>query len=179
MAPTQPPTYRPSAIDIGNTTDMNAVVSQARTAIPVDVEFLIKKHESIFKKMKFVDCVCDRATGEARRGFRPEERFLIHVSRPLPERVEADVAPARGFVQNLFTFRGVEPAPRVDDSDFTKMPLLQFVILVIGAAVARDTKLKRLYAMIGQHNSGKEMLMTAVTSTFGASWTRGRARTTF
>ena len=170
-----PTNFRPTAIDLGNTTDMNAVAKQALTLIPVDDEFLINKHESIFRKIKFVDCVYDATTGEARRGFRPEEKFLVHVSRPLPERVEADVAAARAFVQDLFTFRGVEPTPRVDDSDFTKMPLWQFVILVIGAAVAGDTKLKRLYAMIGQRNSRKGMLMTAVTTAFGSLVDAGKS----
>ncbi len=121
-----------------------------------------------------MDCVYKTATGEARRRFRPEEKLLVHVSRPLFERVEGDVAAARAFVQDLFTFRGVEPAPRVDDSDITKIPLWQFVILVIGAAVAGDTKLKRLYAMIGQRNSGKGMLMTAVTAAFGSLVNAGK-----
>ncbi len=133
--------------------------------IPVDDAFL-KKKKNIFRKIKFVDCVYDVATGEARRGFRPEEKFLVHISRALPERVEADVAAARAFVQDLFTFRGVEPTPRVDDSDFTKMPLWQLVILIIGAAIAGDTEFKFLYAMIGQRNSGKSMLMAVVTAPF-------------
>jgi hypothetical protein len=37
-------------------------------------------------------------TGEARKGFQPEEKFLVHISRPLPERIEGDVAAARAFV---------------------------------------------------------------------------------
>ena len=77
------------------------------------------------------------------------------------------MAAASAFVQDLFIFRGVEPAPLVDDSDFTKMPLWQFGILVIGAAVAGDTEFKCLYAMIGHRNSGKGMRMTAITAAFG------------
>ena len=41
--------------------------------------------------------VRDLPAGEARTGFRPEEKFLIHVSRN-PERIDADVAAARAFV---------------------------------------------------------------------------------
>ena len=73
--------------------------------------------------IKFMDCVYVAATSEARKGFCPEEKFLVHFSRALPERIEADVAAARACVQDIFTFRGAEPAPRVGDSDFTKMPL--------------------------------------------------------
>jgi hypothetical protein len=34
-----PTNFRPTAIDLGNTTDMNAVAKQALTLIPVDDEF--------------------------------------------------------------------------------------------------------------------------------------------
>jgi hypothetical protein len=55
----------------------------------------------------------------------------------------------------------------VDDFDFAKMPIWQFVVLAIGAAIAGDVELKLMYAMIGQRNSGKGMLMTAVAAAFG------------
>ena len=93
-----PTNYRPAAIDLGNTTDMNAVAAQARTQIPLDDLFLTTKHKTVFRKIKFEDCVYHVATGEARRVFRPEEKFLVHVPRGLPERIDADVAAARAFV---------------------------------------------------------------------------------
>jgi phage/plasmid-associated DNA primase len=39
--------------------------------------------------------------------------------------------------------------------------------LAIGAAIAGDVDVKLMYAMIGQRNSGKGMLMTAVGAAFG------------
>jgi hypothetical protein len=47
------------------------------------------------------------------------------------------------------------------------MPLWQFVVLAIEAAIAGDVEIKLMYAMIGQRISGKGMLMTAVASAFG------------
>jgi hypothetical protein len=162
-----PTTYRPTAIDLGNTTDMNAMASQARTQIPLDDLFLTTKHKTAFRKIKFEDCVYHVvATGEAHRVFRPE-KFLVHVPRGLPERIDADVANARAIVQDLFTFREAEPAPRTDYYDFEATPLWQFVLLAIGAAIAGDVDLKLMYAMIGQRKSGKGMLMTVITVAFG------------
>ena len=66
-----PTTYRSTAINLCNTTDMNAVVSQARTQIPLDDLFLTTKHKTVFRKIKFEDCVYHVATGEARRVFCP------------------------------------------------------------------------------------------------------------
>ncbi len=116
-------TYRPTVIDLGNTTNMNAVASQPRTKIPLDDELVITKHKTISEKIKIEDCVYDGATGEARRGFRPEDKLLVHASRAPPERVEADVAAARAFVQDLFPFRGVEADKRRDNFDLETMPL--------------------------------------------------------
>ena len=83
-------TYRPTAIDLENTTDMKAVASQARTLIPLDDLFLNTKFKTVFiRKIKFEICVYEMTTGEARRCFRPEEKFLVRVSRGLPERVGA------------------------------------------------------------------------------------------
>ncbi len=64
----------------------------------MDNLFLTTKHKTVYRKIKFKDCVYDVATGEARRVFRLEEKFLAYVPRGLPERVEADVADARSCV---------------------------------------------------------------------------------
>jgi hypothetical protein len=50
--------------------------------------------------------------------------------------------------------------------NFDNMPLWQFVSLAIGTAVAGDVNLKLMHALIGQRNSGKGMLMTAVGAAF-------------
>jgi hypothetical protein len=90
----------------------------------LDNEFVITKHKTIFRKIKFTDCVYDLAAKETHRGFRPEEmKFHVQSSRNLPERVEADVAAARVFFQDVFAFRGVEAAQRMADFDFETMPL--------------------------------------------------------
>jgi hypothetical protein len=47
------------------------------------------------------------------------------------------------------------------------MPLWQFVSLSIGTAIAGDVNLKLMYALVGQRNSGKGMLMTSVGAAFG------------
>ncbi len=39
--------------------------------------------------------------------------------------------------------------------------------LAIGTAIAGDVNLKLMYALIGQRNSGKGMLMTAIGAAFG------------
>ncbi len=57
--------------------------------------------------------------------------------------------PTRAFVQDIFTFREAEPAPRTDNYNFETMPLWHFVLLAIGAAIAGDVELKLMYAMIG------------------------------
>jgi hypothetical protein len=93
--------------------------------------------------------VYDLAAGEVRKGFRPKKKFFIHVSRNLPERVDADVAAARAFVQYLFTYRGAEAAHRTADFDFKTVSLWQFVVLAIGAAIAGDVQIKLMYFMIG------------------------------
>ena len=87
--------------------------------------------------------------------------------RAFPARVQADVEAARAFVQDIFTLREVEASPRVTDFDFKKIPLWQFVIMAIGAAIAGDVQVKLMYALIGQRNSGKGMLMSAVEAAFG------------
>ncbi len=56
--------------------------------------------------------------------------------------------------------------PRDADFDFKKIPLWQFVVMTIGAAIAGDVDVKLMYAMIGQRNSGKGMLMSAVEAAF-------------
>ena len=48
------------------------------------------------------------------------------------------------------------------------MPLWQFVLLAIGAAIAGDVDLKLMYAMTGHLNSGNGMLMTAIAAAFGS-----------
>ena len=49
--------------------------------------------------------------------------FLVYVLRAISERIEVDVAAARAFVQDLFTFRGVESSQRRNAYDFVNMPL--------------------------------------------------------
>ena len=47
------------------------------------------------------------------------------------------------------------------------MPLWQFVVLAVGCAIAGDVDIKFMYALIGQRDSGKGMLMTALSAAFG------------
>jgi hypothetical protein len=47
------------------------------------------------------------------------------------------------------------------------MPLWQFVSLTIGIIIAGDVNLKLMYALIGQRNSGKVMLMATIGAAFG------------
>jgi len=160
-------TLKDHSIDLGDTPDMSRMAAKARTKIPDDDCFLLTKQATTRRKIKFLDCVYDITTGKARYGFLPEEKFLVHVPRALPARVEADVEAARAFVQDIFTLPGVDTAPRDAEFDFKKIPLWQFVVMAIGAAVAGDVDVKLMYAMIGQRNSGKGMLMTAVEAAFG------------
>ncbi len=83
----------------------------------------------------------------------------------MPPRVPADIDAARSFVQDIFTLPG-QTTPRSDDYNFDPMPLWQFVSLAIGTAVAGDVNLKLIYALIGQRNSGKGMLMSAIGASF-------------
>ena len=48
------------------------------------------------------------------------------------------------------------------------MPLWQFVLLAIIAAIAGDVELKLMYAMTGQCNSGKGMLMAVIAVAIGS-----------
>ena len=83
-----------------------------------------------------------------------------------PARVEADVEAARAFVQDIFTIPKVDTAPRDADFNFKKIPLWKFVVMAIGAAIAGDVDIKLMYAMIGQRNSAKGMLMSDVAAAF-------------
>ena len=160
-------TLKDHSIDLGETPEMTRVAAKALTKIPRDDTFLLDKHASTRRKIKFLDCVYDISTGKARHGFTPEEKFLVHVPRKFPARVEADVEAARAFVQDIFTLPGVDTAPRDADFNFEKIPRWQFVVMAIGAAIAGDVDVKLMYAMIGQRNSGKGMLMSAVAAAFG------------
>jgi hypothetical protein len=116
--------------------------------IPQDESFLRKKYLSTRRKTKFADCVLDLATGQARPGFLPEEKIIVHIGRPLPPRVQADIDAARSFVQGICTLPG-QDAPRSDDYNFDTKPLWQFASLAIGTAIAGDVTLKLMYALIG------------------------------
>jgi hypothetical protein len=72
----------------------------------------------------------------------------------------------RAFIQDIFTLPGVETTPRDANFNFEKIPLWQFVVISIGAAIAGDVDVNLIYAMIGQRNSGKGMLLTAVAAAF-------------
>ena len=81
---------------------------------------------------------------------------------------------SRGFkrmstqlVRSSITLPGVETSPRVPDFDFKKTPLWQFVVMAIGAVIIGDVDVKLMYAMIGQRNLGKGMLVSAVAAAFG------------
>ena len=165
----------PMTIDLGMTTCMARVAAWARTKIPKQDLFLVEKHVTTHRKIKFANCVYNLATGQARAGFLPEEKFMVHVPRNLPARVEEDVCAARSFVQDLFTLPGVDTAQRRDDYNFECMSLWQFVLLAIGAALAGDVDVKLMYAMIGPRNSGKGMLMAAVGAAFGTLVDAGKS----
>ncbi len=147
---------------------MSRVASWAVFLIPQDESFLKTKYLSTRRKIKFSDCVLDLATGPARAGFVPEEKFIVHVGRPLSPRVETDIDAARSFAQDILTLSG-RTAPRSRGYDFNTMPLWQFVSLAIGTAIAGDVNLKLMYALIGQRKSGKGMLMSAISAAFGGS----------
>jgi hypothetical protein len=134
--------------------------------IPQDKAFLKTKYLSTCRKIKFSDCVLDLAAGQARPGFLPEEKFIVHVGRPMPPRVQKDIDAARSFVQDIFTLTK-QTARRSDDYNFEIMHLWRLVSLAIGTAIAGDVNLKLMYALIGQRNSGKGMLMTAIGAAFG------------
>jgi hypothetical protein len=57
------------------------------------------------------------------------------------------------------------------------MTLWQFVVLAIGAAVTRDTQLKRLYTLISQSGE-RECSRRPLPLPSGTSWTLGRVLTT-
>ncbi len=82
-----PSDYRSTVINLGQSRDMARVASWAVSLIPQDESFLKTKYLSTRRKIKFSDCVLDLATGQARPGFLPEEKFIVHVGRPLPPRV--------------------------------------------------------------------------------------------
>jgi hypothetical protein len=153
---------------------MARVASWAMSLIPQDESFLKTNYLSTLRKIKFSDCFLDLATGQARQGFVPEEKFIVYVGRPLPPRVLADIDAARSFVQDIFTLPG-QDAPRADDYNFNTMPLWQFVSVAIGTAIAGDFNLKLMYALIGQRNSGKGMLMTAIGAAFGGLVDAGKS----
>ncbi len=85
---------------------MTRVAANALTKIPRDDTFLLDKHASTRRKIKFLDCMYDISTGKARHGFSPVEKFLLHVPRAFPARVEADVEAARVHPRHLHTPRG-------------------------------------------------------------------------
>jgi hypothetical protein len=90
------------------------------------------------------------------------------VPRAFPARVEVNVEAALAFVQEIFTRPGVEVTPRVPDFNFKKTPLLNFGVMAIGAAIAGDVDINKLmYALVGQHNSGKGMIMSVTEAAFG------------
>ncbi len=78
-------------------------------------------------------------------------------------------------MEDIFTLPGVETASRASDYDFENVPLWQFFLLAIGAAIAGDVDAELMYAMIVQRNSGMGMLMTAVGAAFGNLVDRGKS----
>ena len=142
-----PSDYRNTVINLGQSRDMARVASWAMSLIPQDESFLKTKYIFTRRKIKFSDCVLNLATGQARNGFVPEEKFIVHVGRPMPPRVPADIDAARSFVQDIVTLPE-QAAPRSDDYNFDTMPLWQFVSLAIGTSIASDVKLKLMYAII-------------------------------
>jgi len=160
-------TLKDPSVDLGETPNMTRVAANALTKIPRDDTFLLDTHASMRRKIKFLDCVYIISTGKARPGFSPEEIFLVHVPSAFPARVESDVEAARAFVQDIFTLPKVDTSPRDANFDFKKIPLRQFVVMAIGVAIAGDVNVKLMYGIIGQRNSGKGMLMSAVAAAFG------------
>jgi hypothetical protein len=161
-------TFKPKTIDLGNAPSSERVTKKALSHVECDDQFLEFKFESTLYKIKFRDCVYDMSKERAdaiSKKFTPTEKFLIQVERDLPVRNQADVDAACDFVKDIFTLPGKAAGDRVDDYDFEKMPLWQFVILAIAIALA-GAELKFMYAMIGQRNSGKGVLMTAIERAF-------------
>jgi len=93
-----PSDYSKTVINLGQSSDMGRIASWAMYLIPQDEAFLKTKYFSTRRKIKFSDCVLDLATGQARPGFLPEEKIIVHVRRPMPPRVPADIDAARSFV---------------------------------------------------------------------------------
>ena len=100
-------TLKDHSIDLGDTPDTSRMAAKAQTKIPDDDCFLLAKQASTHWKIKFADCVYDIPTGKAIHGFRPEEKFLVHVPRAYPPRVGADVEAARALVQDIVTLPGL------------------------------------------------------------------------
>jgi hypothetical protein len=157
--------FKPKTIDLGSASSSEKVTKKAMSHVPDGAEFLKVKYHSTIKKIKFTYGVYHMSTGQFCMGFKPEDKFIVQVNRDLLPRVEADIDEAREFVKDIFTPPRKDAADIVADYDFDNMPLWQFVILIIGIALA-GTKLKSTYAMIGRRNSGKGALMTAVESAF-------------
>ena len=67
--------------------------------------------------------------------------------------------------KHLYTSRTARPA--LQRLQFRHHALWQFVSLAIGTAIAGDVNMKLMYALIGQRNSRKGMLMTAIGAAFG------------
>ena len=80
-------------------------------------------HSTTHRKIKFTDCVYDIAGAKVSAGFRPEEKFLVHIQKAFPPRAQGDIDAARKFIEDIFTLPGVETAPRASDYDFEKVPL--------------------------------------------------------
>ncbi len=116
-------TIKDHSVDLGDTPDISRAASWARSQIPRDEGFLMDKHSTTHRKIKITDCVYDIAGAKVIAGLPPEERFLVHVQRAFPPRVQADIDAARKFVEDIFTLPGVETAPRASDYDFEKVPL--------------------------------------------------------
>ena len=121
---------------------MTRVAAHARSKILRDDGFLIEKHTSTHRKIKFLDCVYDIPTVKTKHEFRPDERLFAHVPRAFPPRVQADVNAARVFVEDIFLLLGVATLPIAPDFDFKKIPLWQFFVMAIGAAIAGDVDVK-------------------------------------
>ncbi len=97
---------------------MARVAAKALTKISRDDCFLIDKHASTHRKIKFLDCVYDIPTGNARPRFDPEEKLLEHVQRSILARVQADVDAALTLVEDIFTLPEVDTTPRNADANF-------------------------------------------------------------
>jgi len=159
-------TFKPKAIDLGSASSTEKVTKKALSWVPDDDNFLKLKWKTTVCKIKFTNGVYDMSTGDFRKGFLPEEKFFVQVDRDLPlPRVQAHVDAARKFMEDIFTPRDKAPGLRAADYDFKKMPLWQFVTLIIGMALS-GTKTKGTYALIGRRNSGKGVRMTAIESAF-------------